>query len=147
MLFSMALMLAIMSSIIELYVVLKFERIRRLMVRFPKVDIGISFFLSYILGTLFAAGGMVVLFAAILSTILSLFIYSTGVVEYLTPDRRMELAGKWQRGLDTFKGSVRFWWKVFTGPYRGYRYLRERVRGATSAARSNISRAKRAVHL
>lgn len=70
-----AIVFGIIAAILELRLALKIPIIRKLVERFSVVGIGFSIGLSLLLGMLFGAAGMIVMFAAILATTLTQPVY------------------------------------------------------------------------
>lgn len=131
--FAMAMMLAVMSTGIEMFFVAQYEGMRKFMIAHQKFGLFFSFILSWVLGTAFGAAGLIAMFAAILSTILSLVIYESGALKYADQAKRAEIAAKYNHAKDTFIGTLKFWGRVISAPYRAYRatkntYLRTRAR-------------------
>lgn len=121
---TMAFMLAVMSTGIEMFFVIQYEGMRKFMINHNKFGLFFSFVLSYALGLAFGAAGLIAMFAAILSTILSLVIYSSGLLRYADQARRAEISAKFHSGMDTLKGTIRFWCRVISAPYRAYRSVK-----------------------
>jgi len=85
MLFTMMISLAIASTIVELMFAARFPIWRKNAHRFKWVNMTISIFLSFILGILFGAAGLITLGAAMISTVLSIPGYSFLYWNYDSP--------------------------------------------------------------
>jgi uncharacterized membrane protein len=70
--FTLAIMLAIASTVIELSFAAKIPAWRKAAKKNKTVNMIISILLSYILGILFGAGGLIAMSAAMISTVLSI---------------------------------------------------------------------------
>lgn len=143
--FAMAMMLAVISTALEMYAVIQWEGFRRFMLAHEKMGLLWSLGMSYMIGVMFGAAGLIAMFGAILSTLLSLIIYRTNA---------LSLVDKWRAGgrqqviqmLHTAWGTIKFWGRVISAPYRACRWFVNKIGVATSEARSAWTRAKRAVH-
>lgn len=69
--FSLVIMLAIASTVVELTFASKFPAWRKAAKRNKAINLAVSIALSFILGVLFGAAGLIAMSAAIISTVLS----------------------------------------------------------------------------
>ena len=144
--FSMAIMLAVMSTGVEMYLVTQYEWLEHLMIKYKKMGIWVSFILSFILGTVFGMEGLVTGFAAIMSTIMSVVIYQSGLLKYAEQGKRAEIAAKTKKFFNELFGIVRSTWNIIVAPYRFCQYVRRQwIKGASEAS-DRYQRAKRALH-
>jgi hypothetical protein len=67
--------LAVLSAAIELAVVFSIPWLGRLLERHTLFSIAFSIAVSILIGTIFGAAGLLITFAAVLSTLLSVFVY------------------------------------------------------------------------
>ena len=70
--FTLAIMLALASTIIEMSLAAKFPAWRKAAKKNKTINMIISILLSFILGILFGAGGLIAMSAAMISTVLSI---------------------------------------------------------------------------
>lgn len=116
--FTFAIILAILSTGIEMFFVIQFEPIRRFMISHKKFGLFFSFALSYALGVMFGAAGLIAMTAAIASTVMSLGIYESNVLKYANAQNRAKITAEIKKYTDLFIRSVKFWFGVFTAPIR-----------------------------
>lgn len=79
MIFELAAAMTITAVILELWLVWRFRFLLELFARNSLLGICFSMLLSWILGEMFGATGMVVFFAAVSSTIVTAFVYKFGM--------------------------------------------------------------------
>jgi len=70
--FALALMLALSSTIIEMSLAVKFPVWRKLAKKNKTINMVISITISFVLGIMFGAGGLITMSAAMISTVLSI---------------------------------------------------------------------------
>jgi hypothetical protein len=141
--FTMACMLAVMSTGIEMYFVCQYEGIRMFMIRHQKFGLWLSFFLSFGMGYVFGAEGLIAMFAAIMSTIMSLIIYESGALKYADQAERALVAAKIKAVALDVLGFIRFVYRVMSAPYHFWLYLQRKYRTAASEASRMYGGAKR----
>lgn len=78
---SMALALATAAVLFELALAVRYRALLAAFRRRPLLGIAASVGLSWALGSVFGASGMIVMFAAIASTVVSGLVYVSGIIE------------------------------------------------------------------
>ena len=121
---SFVILLAVMSSLFEGMLAAKIPILRKIGHKSKLANLMISILISYILGVAFGAGGLIAMTAAILSTIMSIPVYTYLYWNYDSPKAKSlpeksqysHQAKKWKQvGADTVKmtyGTL----KVVTAP-------------------------------
>ena len=144
--FTMAIMLAIMSTGVEMYLVTQYKWLEHLMIKWKKLGIWVSFVLSFILGTVFGMEGLTTGFAAILSTLMSVAIYQSGLLKYAEQAERERISQNLKKFFREFFGILRSTWNIIAAPYRFAQYVKAKwIKGASEAS-DRFARAKRALH-
>lgn len=77
----MAVSLAAAAVLLELAIAIRYRRMLAAFRKHAVSGMGASILLSWLLGQAFGASGMVVLFAAVTSTVVTALLYATGVLE------------------------------------------------------------------
>lgn len=110
---SMAIILALFSTALEMFFVIQYPWIRRFMVKHEKLGLFFSIFLSFTLGIMFGVVGLTAFFAAIVSTMISAVIYKSRVLEL------------WDKHQETFalvrvkiRNTLNATWKVIKFAFR-----------------------------
>lgn len=140
MLFSMMIMLAISSSIVELVFAAKIPAWRQLAYKYKWFNMSISIALSFVLGLMFSAGGLIALGAAMISTALSIPGYAFLYWNYDSPQAQDNggnmLSTIWTKWKQVFKDLMKVIYtiiRIITFPiwftrlaFRKYAELRSR---------------------
>lgn len=137
---SFVILLALMSTLFEAMIAAKIPVWRRVAHKSKLANLAMSILLSYILGVAFGAAGLIAMTAAILSTIMSIPVYSFLYWNYDTPkakslpekSRYQHGTKKWKQvGSDTLKmtyGALR----VVTAPIWVSRKVYRKFKPTTS---------------
>lgn len=125
--FTFAIMLAVLSTGIEMFFVVQYETVRKFMINHKKFGLFFSFALSYALGTMFGAAGLIAMTAAIASTALSLVIYESGALKYAEPQNRAQITARVKKNTDLLVRTIKFWFKIFTAPVRAIIWCKDKV--------------------
>lgn len=124
-----AMMLAVTSTIVEIVLLLKFKPLLNFLLKHKALDLIFSFALSYVLGTLFGATGLIAMTAGIFSTLLSMVIYESGM---LKPENREKVTETKNMVVKTIK----FWYRVASSPVRAIGWCSNKV----NAVKAKVSR-------
>jgi hypothetical protein len=109
MFFSMMLMLAIASTMVEAMFAAKIPLWRQLAHKYKWFNMTISILLSFILGFAFGAQGLIALGAAVISTVLSVPAYAMIHWNYDTPSARAHGGSEFRYYSARFKASLAKW--------------------------------------
>ena len=122
----MGIILAVMSVAVEMFFVVQYEGVRNFLIHHEKFGIFFSFALSFFIGEAFGAHGVIALFAGMTSTVITVIIYNTGALHLVDAYRQNKsaYAAKWATFKDTARGTIVFWAKVISAPYRAYRSVK-----------------------
>lgn len=129
---SMAVILAVFSVGIEMILVTTYEKVRLFMLKHEKLGLFLSFFLSYGMGTMFGAHGVIALFAGVMSTVITVAIYKLHLLHLIDTYRvhQDEISAKLTSTWDVTRKSIIFWWKVFTTPIRFIAWIKRTIKHA-----------------
>lgn len=116
---SMGLILAVMSVAVEMFFVIQYDGIRQFMLRHERFGLIFSFFLSFFIGEVFGAHGVIALFAGMTSTVITAVIYQSDALRLVDTWRmkRGEISANLKSSWNKFLNVMRFWWKVICFPY------------------------------
>jgi hypothetical protein len=140
--FTFVIILAIASTALELMIAAKIPVWRRNAHKFKLVNLGLSVVLSFIIGILFGAAGLIAMTAAILSTILSIPGYAVLHWAYDSPEAQAhggnmfahykqswtDMKLKWGQTLRDFATVIYKTLRIITFPIWGTRALINKFR-------------------
>lgn len=141
-----AVMLAAISTAMEMVIVVKSPRIKRLFTKRTFIGLTFSFALSYAIGAAFGGVGLIAMTAAVLSTLISYIIYEADLFRWMNARSwsafKASVAHNWM----LFVKTIRLGWRIFTAPIRMMLWVAERAKRAKAKviAALNWARAKRA---
>lgn len=118
--FMFAVMLAVTSTIVEIVLLLKFKPLLNFLLKHKTLDLIFSFALSYFLGVMFGASGLIAMTAGIFSTLLSIMVYESGM---LKPENREKVTNT----KNTVVKTVKFWYRVASSPVRAIGWCSNKV--------------------
>lgn len=144
--FMFAMTLAIISTAIEMFLAGRFKFIHHLFVKYTVIGLIFSFALSYGIGVAFGAAGLIAMFGAILSTVLSYICYEFDLVRFFTPAMITETKKKINHVVMITAKTIKWMWLTVTAPVRFGLWVIERAKRAKMKAQPviNWARAKRA---
>lgn len=144
--FMFAMTLAVISTAIEMFLAGRFKIIHRIFVKYTIVGLTFSFLLSYGIGVAFGAAGLIAMFGAIMSTVMSYICYEFDLVRFFAPAEIARTKAKINRVFTITANTIRFFWLVITAPVRFGMWVAERAKRAKMKAQPviNWARAKRA---
>lgn len=116
----MAFILAVISTIIEMFFVVQYEAFRNFMLKHVKFGLFFSLALSISLGEIFGAHGLIALMGGLTSTIFTFVIYETGALSLVDRYRENQdvIRTKVKDVLDTSLKTIVLLWKIVTAPVR-----------------------------
>lgn len=115
-----AVMLAVTSTIVEIVLLLKFKPLLNFLLKHKTLDLIFSFALSYFLGVMFGASGLIAMTAGIFSTLLSLMVYESGIL-------KQENREKVTNTKNTVVKTIKFWYRVASSPVRAIGWCSSKV--------------------
>lgn len=115
-----AMMLAVTSTIMEIVLLLKFKPLLNFLLKHKTLDLIFSFALSYVLGVMFGASGLIAMTAGIFSTLLSLMVYESGIL-------KQENREKVTNTKNTVVKTIKFWYRVASSPVRAIGWCSSKV--------------------
>lgn len=115
-----AVMLAVTSTIVEIVLLLKFKPLLNFLLKHKTLDLIFSFALSYVLGVMFGASGLIAMTAGIFSTLLSLMVYESGIL-------KQENREKVTNTKNTVVKTIKFWYRVASSPVRAIGWCSSKV--------------------
>lgn len=115
-----AVMLAVTSTIVEIVLLLKFKPLLNFLLKHKTLDLIFSFALSYFLGVMFGASGLIAMTAGIFSTLLSLMVYESGML-------KQENREKVTNTKNTVVKTIKFWYRVASSPVRAIGWCSSKV--------------------
>lgn len=115
-----AMMLAVTSTIVEIVLLLKFKPLLNFLLKHKTLDLIFSFALSYFLGVMFGASGLIAMTAGIFSTLLSLMVYESGIL-------KQENREKITNTKNTVVKTIKFWYRVASSPVRAIGWCSSKV--------------------
>lgn len=115
-----AMMLAVTSTIVEIVLLLKFKPLLNFLLKHKTLDLIFSFALSYVLGVMFGASGLIAMTAGIFSTLLSLMVYESGIL-------KQENREKVTNTKNTVVKTIKFWYRVASSPVRAIGWCSSKV--------------------
>lgn len=118
--FMFAVMLAVTSTIVEIVLLLKFKPLLNFLLKHKTLDLIFSFALSYVLGVMFGASGLIAMTAGIFSTLLSLMVYESGIL-------KQENREKVTNTKNTVVKTIKFWYRVASSPVRAIGWCSSKV--------------------
>ena len=116
--FMFAIFLAVISTAMEMTIVVKVSAIKRLFERFTFVGLAFSFLLSYGIGVAFGAGGLIAMTAGVLSTMISFVIYASGILEQMTAANLAIWKAQITNVIVVTGKTIRLIWLTITAPVR-----------------------------
>jgi hypothetical protein len=133
--FMFVFILAVASTAIELMLAAKIPSWRRNAHKYKLVNLGLSVFLSFIIGIMFGAAGLIAMTAAILSTILSIPGYSILHWMYDSPralarggNQYLYYKNKWKQVIIDFVNLIYKILRIVTFPIWGTRAVVKKFR-------------------
>lgn len=133
--FMFVIILAVASTAIELMLAAKIRAWRRNAHKYKVVNLGLSVFLSFIIGILFGAAGLIAMTAAILSTIMSIPGYSFLHWMYDSPqalarggNQYLYYKNKWKQLIIDFVNLIYKILRIVTFPIWGTRAVVKKFR-------------------
>jgi len=137
--FSFVIILALSSTAIEMLIAAKFPIWRRYAHKYKLINLTLSLGLSFVLGELFGAGGLIAMTAAIVSTILSIPGYAILNYAYDSPKAAQHNGNlfaykwaKWKQAFIDFGNLIYKIIKIITAPIWITRNLVNKYRELTS---------------
>lgn len=135
----MAFILAVISTIIEMFFVVQYEGFRNFMINHQKFGLFFSLALSIGLGEIFGAHGLIALMGGLTSTIFTFVIYESRALSLVDTyrARKPEIQAKVKDVLDTSLKTIVLIWKIITAPVRFGKWCKRKY-SATMNTMTNI---------
>lgn len=136
-----AMMFAIACVAIELFFVTQYEKFETLLIKHEKLGIFWSIALSWIMGEVFGAQGVIVLMSAMFSTVITTIIYKCHLLKYIKMAKNGELSNKLAPVRQTIKDVATFFKfivRIITAPVRFCRWIKTSVNTGVSTVKSHI---------
>lgn len=135
---TMAFILALISTIIEMFFVVQYEFIRQFMLKHQKFGLIFSLVLSITLGEIFGAHGLISLMGGLGSTIMTFVIYEShalSLVDRYRADHEV-IRGKVKDVLDTTLKTIVLIWKIVTAPVRFAKWTKRKYTHAVTSTQN-----------
>lgn len=134
----MAFILAVISTIIEMFFVVQFEGLRNFMIKHQKFGLFFSLVLSIALGEIFGAHGLIALMGGLTSTIFTYAIYESHALSLVDTyrARKPEIQAKVKDVADTSLKTLVLIWKIITAPVRFGKWCKRKYNVAATTTQN-----------